>query len=103
MALAQYQVSELPESPLEASAAFFAEHLDAARSVACGGDLLIILPTAGPDHADWRQAVARDMARDAAPSRVNVIGAGDQAQKETLIRYLADAKGVTGHYSQTND
>ncbi|KEO90814.1 hypothetical protein EH31_07185 [Erythrobacter longus] len=103
MTLAQYHVSDLPEGPLQASAVFFAGHLDAVREAMGKGDLVIVLPPAGPDHTDWRQSLARDLARDAAPTRVNVIGAGDETQCRALIGYLAGAKGVTGHYAQTHD
>jgi len=103
MAQAEYHVSDLPEGSLQASAVFFAEHLEKVRAKLGQGDLVITLPSAGPDHTDWRQALARDLARAAAPMRVNVIGAGDAEGKEALIRYLADAKGLTGHYCQTHD
>lgn len=103
MELAQYHVAELPDGPLDASAVFFAKHLGHVKEALGKGDLVIVLPDAGPDHTDWRQSLARDLARDATPTRVNVIGAGDEAQCRALIGYLADAKGVTGHYCQTHD
>lgn len=103
MALAQYHVSDLPKSALDASAAFYAEHLQAARRAMGKNDLVIILPPADYDHKDWRQALARDLARECAPARVNVIAAGDEAQKTTLLTYLEMARGVTGHYAEIHE
>lgn len=103
MAQAEYTVSDLPANALEASAHFYAQHLGPALAKRGEGDLVVILPSAGHEHTDWRQALARDLARECAPARVNVIAAGDEAQKDKLLHYLADAKGVTGQYCQTND
>ena len=103
MAQAEYHVSDLPKSALDASAQFYAEHLEAVRQALGEGDLVIILPPADHDHTDWRRALARDLAREHAPARVNVIAAGDEAQKAQLLAYLAGAKGVTGHYAETHD
>lgn len=103
MAQAEYHVSDLPKNALDASAHFYAHHLEVARKLIGDGDLVIILPPAEYDHADWRQALARDLAREFAPSRVNVIAAGEDAQKAQLLAYLAGAKGVTGHYAETHD
>lgn len=103
MAQAEYQVTELPGGALEASAHFYAEHLDAVRAQMGEGDLVIILPAAPHDHKDWRQALARTLAREYAPVRVNVVGAHDAAKKEALCAYLAGAKGVTGHYCEAHE
>ena len=103
MAQAEYTVADLPMSALDASAYFYAEHLDAARRAMGEGDLVIILPPTDYDHTDWRRALARDLAREHAPARVNVIAAGDEAQKLALLKYLSGAKGVTGHYAETHD
>ncbi|WP_298302297.1 Rossmann fold domain-containing protein [uncultured Erythrobacter sp.] len=103
MAQALYHVADLPKSALEASAEFYVNHLEAAQAVMGERDLVIVLPPAEYDHTDWRRGLARDLARDCAPSRVNVIGAGDEQQKEALIEYLAGAMGVTGHYLQSHE
>ncbi|MEM1053090.1 MAG: Rossmann fold domain-containing protein [Pseudomonadota bacterium] len=103
MAQAEYLVTDLPDGALEASAAFYDQHLQAVRTAAAGGDLVIVLPPADYDHTDWRRALARDLARACAPGRVNVIAAGDTDQKAALLQYLAGAKGVTGHYCQTHE
>ncbi len=96
---AEQHIEKLPQSPLEASAAYFAEHLEAAREmIEDNADaLVIVLPQAGSDHDDWRRSLARDLARLYAPKRVNVVGGKKEAIAETLA-YLSDAPGVTGQY-----
>jgi hypothetical protein len=106
MAQRFYEVSDLPESGLEASAAFHRKHLEPARALIGeneGSSLVIVLPPAEPDHADWRRTLARDLARAHAPARVNVIAGSDANQLAKLIEYLGSAKGVTGHYLQTHE
>ncbi|MFL0357079.1 Rossmann fold domain-containing protein [Erythrobacter sp. GH1-10] len=93
-------VTSLPDSAIEASAAFFADYLLEARSILREGEsdaLAIILPPAPRDHDDWRRALARDLARESAPKRVNVIGGAGEGLDETLA-YLGNAPGVTGQY-----
>ena len=94
-------VEELPESGIEASTAFVADHLDTARAMLAVPDtfaLVIVLPSAGTDHDDWRRTVARDLARAHTPKRVNVVGASDPEAARELLAYLRDAPGVTGQY-----
>lgn len=89
------------DSGFEASTAFHAEHVDAVRKALAQPDttaLAIVMPDAGPDHDDWRRALARDLARAHTPKRVNVVGAGDKQACEAMLTYLADAPGVTGQY-----
>ncbi len=99
MSQAVLRVEDLPQGALEAAANFHSEWLEQARSMlAHGGEALaIVLPPAPYDHADWRRAVARDMARAAAPQRVNVV-AGDGEAVEHALAFLAAAPGVTGQY-----
>lgn len=106
MAQHSYEVTNLPESAIDASAAFHAEHLDAVRTlIGTSGDdcLAIILPPAAADHADWRRAIARDLARAQAPARVNVIAGSSASELAALREYLAGAKGITGHYLETHE
>ena len=101
-----YEVSDLPESGIAASAAFYTDHLEAVRALIGSGDsesLAVILPAAGPDHSDWRLALARALARAHAPARVNVIGGNSESEIAALLEFLAGAKGVTGHYLQTHE
>jgi hypothetical protein len=95
------EVGRLPDGALDAANAFMAFHLEAARAILADPQttaLALILLPAAHDHRDWRLALARDLAREAAPQRVNVIaGAPGEALAATL-RFLSDAPGVTGQY-----
>ncbi len=96
-----HEVSLLPEAPLDAAMAFMALHLEAARALLADPDtsaLAIILPPAAHDHRDWRLALARDLAREAAPKRVNVVAGGPGDARAATLGFLANAHGVTGHY-----
>lgn len=96
-----YEVADLPEEALDASGAFYAQHLASARAVlkAEGVDALaILLPHADHAHDDWRTALARDLARAHPPRRVNVVAGPEGAERGAMVDYLAGAPGVTGHY-----
>ncbi len=100
------RIAELPTEPLEASAAYFAQHLDVAlreldQSKTSG--LVVILPSAGPDHDDWRRSLARDLARKSAPKRANVIGVMTEDAEEAMLVYLRNAPGITGQYLAAHD
>lgn len=97
----QIAVAALPDAPLDAAGAFMALHLAAARAALADPEvtaLVIILPLAGQDHRDWRLALARDLAREAAPKRVNVLAGAEGEARKAALCFLADAPGVTGHY-----
>ena len=97
----QLEVGLLPEGALDAAGAFMAFHLEAARALLADPEttaLAIVLPPAGPDHRDWRLALARDLAREAAPRRVNVVAGREGGALAETLRFLANAPGVTGQY-----
>ncbi|GAB4472696.1 MAG: hypothetical protein OHK0018_02650 [Erythrobacter tepidarius] len=97
----QLEIDTLPDAPLDAAGAFMAFYLSAARAALADPAttaLVILLPPAGHDHRDWRLALARDLAREAAPRRVNVLAGKPGAARAAALRFLADAPGVTGHY-----
>ncbi|MEP3049987.1 MAG: Rossmann fold domain-containing protein [Erythrobacter sp.] len=99
-------VGTLPESPLAANARFFAQHLEDARALISDQQvqaLAIVMPVAGRDHDDWRRALARDLARDFSPIRVNVVGAEQSERCEAMLTYLMNAPGVTGQYLAAHD
>lgn len=94
-------IDALPESSLAAAKAFFDDHYDETLKLLDGenvASLAIALPAAGPEHDDWRRALARDLARAHTPKRVNVMGAGDPAARHEMLTYLRNAPGVTGQY-----
>ena len=102
----QLEVSLLPDAALDAAGAFMAFHLEAARAILADADttaLAIILPPAAYDHRDWRLALARDLAREVAPTRVNVVAGVPGKEKEATLRFLSDAPGVTGQYCVCHD
>lgn len=106
MAQRLYEVTDLPESGIAASAAFHRDHLEAARALIGRDDadsLAIVLPAASSDHRDWRTALARDLARAHTPVRVNVIASTDAEKLVSTLHYLASAKGVTGQYLETHE
>ena len=97
----QLEVGLLPSGALDAANAFMAFHLDAARALLRHPDctaLAIVLPPAAHDHRDWRLTLARDLAREAAPRRVNILSGVPGEAVAATLRFLADAPGVTGQY-----
>lgn len=92
-------IDDLPPGALDAAAAFHCRWLPEIRvRIAEASSLAIALPPAPHDHTDWRRAAARDLARMAAPVRVNLIGGGSEAARAATLAYLGDAPGVTGQY-----
>jgi hypothetical protein len=84
------RVGPLPDRAIEAAAAFYATPLPS------GQDLALIFPPAPYDHRAWRLAAVQDLARGAAPARVNgVVGSDEDAIAATLA-WLEQAPGVTG-------
>jgi hypothetical protein len=100
------EVGHLPDRPLDAATAFMALYLTQARSLLeddASRALAIILPPAETAHSDWRRVLARDLAREYAPKRANVIAGQSGDAIAAMLRYLADAQGVTGHYCEVHD
>lgn len=102
----QLEVGLLPDTALDAATAFMALHLEAARALLADPvttALAIILPPAPYDHRDWRQALARDLAREVTPKRVNIVAGAAGAAREATLRFLSDAHGLTGQYLVCHD
>ena len=102
----QLAVTALPPAALDAAGAFMAFHLEAARALLSQSDctaLAIILPPAPHDHTDWRRALARDLAREVTPKRVNVVAGVPGAALSETLRFLDNAPGVTGQYLSCDD
>lgn len=106
---------DLPGDPLDAAAAFYADILPAARAglarlapengdqgeqheapEAEAGAMLILFAPADHTHTDWRCAAIAQLAREAAPLRVNAIAGEDEEAIAEVARWLAGAPGVTG-------
>ncbi len=102
----QLEARLLPDAALDAAGAFMAFHLPAARALLALPEctaLTIILPPAPHDHRDWRLALARDLAREAAPKRVNIVAATPGEARDAALLFLAGAPGVTGQYMVCHD
>jgi hypothetical protein len=102
----QIEIGLLPDTALDAMGAFMAFHLESARALLAEADctaLVIILPPAPHDHRDWRLALARDLAREVTPKRVNVVAGNPGTPRDATLRFLADAPGVTGQYLVCHD
>lgn len=101
-----HEVGALPDAALDASGTFAAFHLEAVRAALALPDcdaIAIVLPPAPYDHRDWRLTLARDLAREAAPKRVNILAASPGDAREATLRFLADAPGVTGQYLEVHE
>jgi len=90
------RVGELPGSPLDAAAEFHRDWLAQARTHMAQGDLVIVLPTAPHDHHGWRLAVVQELAREAAPLRVNAIAGTEEAAIAETLAYRPAAPDGTG-------
>ena len=103
--MAVLAVEGLPEGALDAAAAFHAEWLPRARAqldgLAAEGHLVLVFPAAPYDHRGWRLAAVQDLARAAAPKRVNGIVGDEETALDETVAWLATAPGVTGQLLAT--
>ena len=103
--MAVLAVEGLPEGALDAAAAFHAEWLPRARALLDGlaaeGHLVLVFPAASYDHRGWRLAAEQDLARAAAPKRVNGIVGDEETALDETVAWLATAPGVTGQLLAT--
>jgi hypothetical protein len=91
-------ISGLPTGALDAAAAFHGEHLPRARAELAGeaDALALVFPRAPYDHAGWRKAAVADLAREAAPKRVNGVAGDVGPAIEATLDWLSQAPGITG-------
>lgn len=92
------RIDGLPPGALDAVAEFHRKWLEQARGALRGeaSSLVIVMASAPADHRDWRRGVARDLARDLAPKRVNLVAGDDADAIAATLEYLDRAPGVTG-------
>jgi hypothetical protein len=91
------RVAGLPEAPLDAAAAFHAGQLPGARALLAEVDsLVLVFPAATHEHRGWRLAAVQELAREAAPKRVNGVVGDDEAALAETRAFLERAPGVTG-------
>lgn len=97
MPAAVVNVNDLPRSPLDAAAHFYAEVVPGLRKALAGGSELVIhFEPADHSHHGWRLAAVQELAREGAPKRVNGIVGNDPAEAAAIEAFLANAPGVTG-------
>src|SRR5688572_9493539 len=91
------RVGPLPERAIDAAAAFPATVLPRICTPRREEeDLALVFAPAAVDHHGWRLSAVQDLARAAAPARVNgVVGDEEQAIAATLA-WLEQAPGITG-------
>jgi len=94
--------ADLPESPLDASAIFHASIIPQVRTALVSGDVVIGFASAAHSHAAWRLAAIQELAREAAPRRVNALAGPTGAGQDSALAYLASAPGVTGQLLQVD-
>jgi hypothetical protein len=94
--MAVLRVGALPESALEAAALFHADVLPRALGMLSGEALTLVFPSASHDHRAWRLAAVENLARAAAPIRVNGIVGEDEAAIAETCAFLDAAPGITG-------
>lgn len=103
MALRLLHARSLPADPVDAAAAFHATFVPEARVALAEAELLVILfDRADHTHDAWRLAAIQELAREAAPHRVNAIAGEDDRAIADTMRYLESAPGVTGQVLQVD-
>lgn len=94
---AEFRVEGLPEAPIDAAAAFYADHVPLIRQGSPGADLVVIhFQPAGHEHCGWRLAAVQELARELAPIRINAVVGGDDAGIAETIAFLESAPAITG-------
>jgi hypothetical protein len=85
----------LPAKPV-AAAAFFYQRILPQVELIKDGDVTILFPTVDSAHEGWMRAAVQDLAREAAPRRVNAVVGDDDAAIQSAIDWLDQAPGITG-------
>ena len=93
----RFPVGPLPERAIDAAAAFHASVLPGILvQLPAGEDIALIFPPAPFDHHGWRLAATQDLARAAAPARVNGVAGDDERAIAATLAWLEQAPGITG-------
>jgi hypothetical protein len=97
--------TDLPETPLDAAARFFAEQVPMARTLLDGDvdALVVVFAAAGKPYRGWQLAAVQALAREAAPKRVNGVAGGAAGSIDGAIAWLALAPGITGQLLSLED
>ena len=93
-------VLDLPEAPLDAAASFHRIHVPEARRILSDAadieSLIVRFSPVSREHLGWRLAAIQELAREAAPRRVNAIAVDADTDIEGVLDFVASAPGVTG-------
>ena len=89
------QVSGLAKKPIDAAAEFHARFVPRIRSLMTR-DVMLLFPQADHTHSAWRLAAVQELAREAAPRRVNALAGGSEPAIREAAAYLRMTPGVTG-------
>ena len=94
------RVDALPEPALEAAAAFHSEWAEKIRNAAAEGHeyVIVVMHPAPYDHADWRRAAARDLARAHPDHCINILAGSDGGAIGRMVQFLGHAPAITGQY-----
>lgn len=84
----------LPAAPLDAARAFADSLVALVRAERL--DVVVLFDHADHTHGSWRKAAIEELAREAAPRRVNALAGPDGQGAADAMAYLARAPGVTG-------
>ncbi len=97
---AMIRVERLPEAALDAAAAFHARWADEVRNEAARGSeyVVVVMDPAPFDHADWRRAAARDLARAYPDCCINIVAGYDGGAIARMAEFLGRAPAITGQY-----
>lgn len=105
--MAVLRIDALPGAALDAAADFHDRWLPRIRALTAncpaGDDLALVFAPCDHTHRAWRVAAVQELAREAAPVRVNALAADSEAAIAQSLRYLNAAPGVTGQYLQLDD
>jgi hypothetical protein len=97
MQQAVLRIEGLPEPALDAAAQFHQRDLPRVRAALSDTDALaLVFPPAPYDHRAWRLAAVQDLAREAAPRRVNAVAGDDEQAIGEALAWLEQAPGITG-------
>lgn len=95
------RIAGLPDDPLEAAAAFHADHASKLR--AANSDLLLVFPIGDHTHRGWRLAAVQMLARAKVPRRINAVSGDNETAIAAAVTYLAEAPGLTGQLISLDD
>ena len=92
-----FSVRDLPVSPIDAAAHFYSSIVPAIREdLPNVTEVIVFFEPADHSHRAWRLAAVQELAREAAPTRVNAIVGGDRDAAHEVSEFLKRAPGVTG-------